>query len=119
MKLISVRDVEQEKQEIEITIRMVAQLGPTDIMYIQFFNIIIRKCLTAMQLEELGRHFYDRHEAIRLEAHRLELWPGFKTTMRHHEHDVLLGVEITHKVLRTDSCLNVMNHFRGGPNPEV
>jgi aubergine-like protein len=117
MTLCSAR--ETDNAMIEITIRLVAELAPTDVMYLQFYNIIVRKCLEAMDLEELGRNYYDRHQAIRIDAHRLELWPGYKTTMRNHENDVLLGVEVTHKVLRTDNCLNVMARLRGTGDSEV
>lgn len=104
---------------MELSIRLVAELAPTDVMYLQIYNIMVRKCLEFMELEELGRHFYDRHQAIKIEAHRLELWPGYKTSMRNHENDVLLGVEITHKVLRTDNCLHVMTRLRGGQDYRV
>ncbi|XP_035708343.1 piwi-like protein Siwi [Folsomia candida] len=101
---------------VELSVRLVASLDPTDVVYLQIYNIIVRKCLEFMELEELGRHFYDRHQAIKIEAHRLELWPGYKTSMRNHERGVLLGVEITHKVLRTDNCLHVMTRLRGEQN---
>ncbi|CAL8115744.1 unnamed protein product [Orchesella dallaii] len=116
MTLYSLQPNSEEK--IELTVRMVAELAPTDGMYLQLFNILVRKCLEGMSLEEMGRHFYDRHQAIRLDAHRLELWPGYITTMRNHENSILLGVEITHKVLRLDSCLQVMNEIRRRSNDE-
>ncbi|XP_035713881.1 piwi-like protein Siwi isoform X2 [Folsomia candida] len=103
----SVRD--SDKSKVEMTIHLVATLTPTDVMYLQVFNILMRKCLEFMELEELGRHFYDRHKAIVINAHRLELWPGYKTSIRNHEYDILLGVELTHKVIRRDTCLHVMD----------
>lgn len=106
-------------ETVEVNIRLVAELGPTDVMYLQIFNIIVRKCLENMQLEEMGRNFYDRHQAIRIEAHHLELWPGYKTSMRNHEHDILLGVEITHKVLRLDNCLHVFHTHMDRPDGRV
>lgn len=110
---------ENSTDKIEMTVRLVAELAPTDVMNLQIFNIIVRKCLEAMQLEEMGRNFFDRHQAQRLDAHRLELWPGYKTTLRNHEHDILLGVEVIHKVLRLDSCLHVMMKHRGKPDGQV
>lgn len=117
MTLCSTRRSDGAK--FELIIRLVSELHPTDVMYLQIYNIMVRKCLDMMELEELGRHFYDRHKAIKIEAHRLELWPGYKTGMRHHEYDVLLGCEITHKVLRTDNCLHVMSQLRGRDNFRV
>ncbi|CAL8124961.1 unnamed protein product, partial [Orchesella dallaii] len=110
MQLYSLHPYSQEK--IELTVRMVAQLAPTDATCLQVYNVFARKCLQGMGLQEVGRNFYDQRQAIRLEGHRLELWPGFITTMRHHENSILLGVEVTHKVLRLDNCLQVINEIR-------
>lgn len=104
---------------VNLTLRLVADLAPTDIMYLQVFNILVRKCLELMGLEEMGRHFYDHRKAIMIEAHHLELWPGFKTSMRNHEQDILLGVEITHKVLRRDNCLDFIRNLRSVGKEEV
>jgi hypothetical protein len=111
MVVCSIREADQSK--VELSIRLVAELAPTDVMYLQIYNIMIRKCLDGMGLEELGRHFYDYRQAIKIPAHRLELWPGYKTSMRNHERNVMLCVDTTHKVLRTDSCLDRMNAIRG------
>ena len=46
------------------------------------------------------------------QSHYLSIWPGYLTTIRHHEDGFLLGVEIIHKVLRRDSALDVMNRIR-------
>jgi aubergine-like protein len=41
--------------------------------------------------------------------HQLELWPGYVTSIRQHENDILMCCEITHKVMRQDSVLNVLS----------
>ena len=44
---------------------------------------------------------------------------GYKTTIRQHENEMLLGVEITHKMLRTDSAWgtisNIQQRYGNGP----
>jgi aubergine-like protein len=42
----------------------------------------------------------------------LNIWPGYVTTIRHHEEGFLLGVEIIHRVLRRDCALDVMQKIR-------
>lgn len=39
----------------------------------------------------------------------MELWPGYQTSIRQHERDVLLCAEITHKVMRTQTLYQIMN----------
>ncbi|ODN03707.1 Protein aubergine [Orchesella cincta] len=97
---------------VELSIRLVAEVAATDCMYLQLLNILVRKCLEAMGLDEINRNFYDSNQAIKLEAHHLQLWPGYKTSIRNHENSILLGVELTHKVLRLDSCLQVINDIQ-------
>lgn len=43
---------------------------------------------------------------------RLELWPGYITSIRQHEEDILVCVEIAHKVMRTETIYDIMNRVR-------
>lgn len=103
---------ETDKDKMQLIIKLVAELAPTDVTYLKFFDILVRKCLQSMELEEMGRHFYDRTRAIRIEPHHLELWPGYKISMRKHDNDIILAVKITHKILRLDNCLQVLSNLR-------
>ena len=40
---------------------------------------------------------------------KLELWPGYITSIRQHERDILLCAEITHKVMRNETLLDVLS----------
>lgn len=46
---------------------------------------------------------------VLIKDHRLELWPGYKTSIRQHEKDILMCVEVTHKVLRDKTASDVLN----------
>jgi aubergine len=47
--------------------------------------------------------------------HEMELWPGYQTSIREHETDILMCTRITHKVMRTDTVLQLlMNMQRSG-----
>ena len=63
-------------EEIETKLRYVGNPQDGSIIYIQVYNLLLRKCLFAMKLEEMGRHFYDPEAAIQIPKERLELWPG-------------------------------------------
>ena len=43
-----------------------------------------------------------------MENHGLELWPGYSTSIRQHEMDILMCAEITHKVMRTETVLDLL-----------
>ena len=53
-----------------------------------------------LQLEEIRRNYFDPKAAVTLAAHKLEIWPGYVTSIRQHEEQILLCCEVSCKVLR-------------------
>ena len=47
-----------------------------------------------------GKYFQN---SVKLANHKLEIWPGYVTSIRQHEDQILLCCEVTCKVLRTDT----------------
>lgn len=45
----------------------------------------------------------------------MELWPGYETSIRQHEREIMLCAEITHKVMRTETVYDILR--RGTQNP--
>lgn len=45
----------------------------------------------------------------------LELWPGYETSIRQHERDILLSTEITHKVMRTETVYDILVNSSQNP----
>lgn len=46
-------------EHIRITIRLVGDVAKGDYQIIQCFNIIVRRCLNQMELQLVGRNYYD------------------------------------------------------------
>lgn len=40
--------------------------------------------------------------------YKLELWPGYITSIRQHEQQILMCAEITHKVMRNETILDIL-----------
>ena len=38
----------------------------------------------------------------------MEIWPGFKTSILQYEDSIMLNVDLSHKVLRTDTVLDIL-----------
>uniref|UniRef100_A0A1B6F8K3 Piwi domain-containing protein n=2 Tax=Cuerna arida TaxID=1464854 RepID=A0A1B6F8K3_9HEMI len=106
MEVFSAR--ESDGSQIRLTIRRVGELTLGDHHYLQFFNILTRKCLTLLKLQMINRDYYDPQAKIAVAEFFLELWPGYKTTIRQHENQVLMMAEIAHKVMRTDNCYHLL-----------
>ena len=101
---------------VVITIKMVGEVMPTDYAYIQFFNIVLRQAMEKMGLSLLRRDYYDPQSATMFPNHKLEVWPGWVTSIRQHEENILLCCEVGNKVLRTDTVLDQITEIlkRGG-----
>ena len=67
---------------VEVTLREVGEVLPTEHHYLQFFNIVLRQCLEKLKLQLLGRNYYDPQAAKILKDFKLELWPGYVTSIR-------------------------------------
>lgn len=39
----------------------------------------------------------------------MELWPGYLTSIRQHENGILMCAEITYKVMRHQTLLDILN----------
>ena len=95
----------REGTVVTLSIRLVEELMPTNWHYTQFFSIVLRKCMEGMQMQLIGRNYYDPGATVQLKQHKLELWPGYVTSIRQHENSMMLCCEISHKVLRMDTVL--------------
>lgn len=45
---------------------------------------------------------------IDIREYRIQLWPGYQTSVRQHERDKLLCAEIAHKVMRTETVYDIL-----------
>lgn len=57
MELLSTR--KSDETHIKIDIRIVGSVAQGDPHYLQFFNIIMRKCMDYLKLQLVGRNFFD------------------------------------------------------------
>ncbi|CAG9813111.1 unnamed protein product [Phaedon cochleariae] len=113
------RVVETEAgEQVRITVRLVGDVAWGDHHYIQLFNIIIRKCLAFMQLQMVGRDYFDPNSKIAIPEYKLELWPGYYTSMRQHEQNILMNADVAFKVMRTDNVYDMLLECRSG-NPRA
>ena len=66
----------------------------------------MKRGMEGLNLQKLGRNYFDS-AAARMETNfHLEVWPGYVTSIRQHENSVLMNAEVVHRVLRSDSILD-------------
>ncbi|XP_077377407.1 piwi-like protein 2 isoform X1 [Festucalex cinctus] len=98
-----------DNEEIIIQIKMTKMLPPSSDICIPLYNVVLRRVMKVIGLKLVGRNHYDPESAIVLGKHRLQVWPGFSTSIKNTDGGLYLCVDVTHKVLRNDSVLDVMN----------
>ncbi|GBP01862.1 Piwi-like protein Siwi, partial [Eumeta japonica] len=90
-------DRKEDGARMRILIKLVGDVSPGDYHYIQIFNIIIRKCFYALNLQLVNRDFFDPQAKVDIHQYKLQVWPGYKTTINQYEDRLLMVAEITHK----------------------
>ncbi|BET00951.1 aubergine [Nesidiocoris tenuis] len=93
---------------IRILIKLTTSLARTDHNYVTFLNNIMRKCMNHMKLELVGRNYFDPAMKNSIPEYRIEIWPGFTTSIRQHEDRILMNVESTSKVVRQETAYDLL-----------
>ncbi|XP_058838219.1 protein aubergine-like [Topomyia yanbarensis] len=105
-------------QEYIIKLRKVGTVDGTNEMAFVIFNLINRKAMSGLKLQLIGRNFYDPEAKITINQYGIELYPGYITSIRQHEQDVLMCAELAHRVMRVDTCYALFRQCQnqGGSN---
>ncbi|KAG9354828.1 hypothetical protein JZ751_001541 [Albula glossodonta] len=84
-------------EKVQITVTLTNELPPTSPVCLQFYNIIFRRVLRMLNMQQIGRHYYS---------------PRFTTTILQYESSIMLSMDVSHKVLRSETVLSVMSRLR-------
>ena len=58
-----------------------------------------------LKLKPIGRQHFDPTRPIEVPQHKIQLWPGYFTSISTNQKGIMLIADVAHKVLRTG------NHF--------
>uniref|UniRef100_A0A1A9VI45 Aubergine n=1 Tax=Glossina austeni TaxID=7395 RepID=A0A1A9VI45_GLOAU len=98
----------REGETILIKLKHVGIVDVTDAQLLQVLNLILRRGMEGLKLQLVGRNFFDPVEKIDVSGFQIQIWPGYQTSIRQHEQDILLCAEIAHKVMRTDTIYQIL-----------
>ncbi|CAH1733066.1 unnamed protein product [Aphis gossypii] len=105
-ELISKRNTDD--QTVIITLKFTSVIENDDYAFIQIFNLLIRHCLSHLKLTLVGKNYYDADAKINIPNHKLQLWPGYETKFGIFDCGLLLRSEISTKVIREDTVLDLL-----------
>ncbi|XP_009955581.1 PREDICTED: piwi-like protein 1, partial [Leptosomus discolor] len=95
-------------EDVKITITLTNELPPNSPTCLQFYNIIFRRLLKMLNLQQIGRNYYNPDDPIIIPNHRLMIWPGFVSSILRYEEGIMLCTDVSHKVLRNETVLDFM-----------
>ncbi|XP_035903682.1 protein aubergine-like [Anopheles stephensi] len=99
----------------KVKIRHVGTVDMTSEKAFMILNLMHRQAMGSLKLLLINRHFFDPEAKITIPQYGLELYPGYVTSIRQHEQDILLCVDVTHRVLRTDTCYKMLQTVQRQP----
>ncbi|XP_066986204.1 piwi-like protein Siwi isoform X2 [Macrobrachium rosenbergii] len=95
-----------------VKIRFIKEIPSSDTQFLQIFSILIRRCYEYLGLTQIGRHYFDSKAEIQNQKYRLAIWPGYISSIRQHEHNILMCSDTIHKFLRLDSIYDIMRKIK-------
>lgn len=104
--VVEAADREDNKFQISIKYTSVIEMNTRESLMV--LNIILRRSMEGLKLQLLGRNFFDPVAKVNAANNTLQLWPGYITSIRQHEKDIMLCAEITHKVMRTETVYDIL-----------
>lgn len=70
---------EEDKAPVEISIKLVQELKFGNAVYLQIFNILVRRCLLHLDLHLVGRDYFDPRSSVSLNLIAIGSWANFIT----------------------------------------
>ncbi|XP_069123522.1 piwi-like protein 1 isoform X1 [Argopecten irradians] len=96
-----------DNADITITIRLTKVVAPE--ACVPLYNIIFRKIMRILEMVEVGRYFYNPKTPSAVPQHKLEVWPGYITSVCENEGGLMLLADASHRVLRTETVLQMLH----------
>ncbi|XP_028269817.1 piwi-like protein 1 [Parambassis ranga] len=99
-------------EKVQITVTLTNELPPTSPVCLQFYNIIFRRILRILNMQQIGRNYYSPNDPLNIPQHKLTIWPGYASTILKYESSIMMCTDVSHKVLRSDTVLDLMINLR-------
>lgn len=115
--ITDIEAVHPENPSVSVTVTIEFLKKPKVEELIPFYNTLLRRAMRELQLVQIKHHYFMPNERIGIPALKLEVWPGYVSKIIELDGGLLLCCEVTHRVLRTSTALEMMrNLFRTDKN---
>uniref|UniRef100_T1JMK8 Piwi domain-containing protein n=1 Tax=Strigamia maritima TaxID=126957 RepID=T1JMK8_STRMM len=105
-------NLKSDNSEVKIKVTFKKQLSSRDPIVLQMLNIQMRRNMMNLNFKLIRGEYYDLQQAAVIQGHKIELIPGFVTSIRQHETSLLMCVDLAFKSIRQDTVLAIIrNHY--------
>ncbi|XP_060081293.1 piwi-like protein 1 [Ylistrum balloti] len=98
----------RDNENIRITIKLTNTFHSTSPQCLHLYNVIFKRILNLIDMQQIGRNYYNMGLAVDITQHKLRVVPGFITSILQYEHKAMLCADISHKIMRIDTVLDMM-----------
>ncbi|KAM9055897.1 LOW QUALITY PROTEIN: piwi-like protein 3 [Megaptera novaeangliae] len=101
-----------KNQPVKITFELSRELQTTSPDCLCYYNILFRRMLEKMDLNQVGCNYYNKSKKTEFYKNRLEIWPGYVTSILPYETGLMLCADVSHKLLRMETAYDLISHTR-------
>ena len=105
-------EAEHDGTKYKIDIEWVQLMEATDKDHLNFLKIFFNSMMRSLRFEQIGPKVFNPAKAHALDAHNVQVWPGFDTRMIMKERGALLSIDVAFRVVRTDTVLDYISQLR-------
>ncbi|XP_077652589.1 piwi-like protein 3 [Urocitellus parryii] len=100
------------RSTVKITLQLSKELPPNHPDCVRYYNVLFRRTLRQMNLKQIGRHYYDYRKKCDILNHRLEVLPGYITSILPYENSLTLCADLSHKLLRLETAYDLIMRLK-------
>ncbi|XP_042240519.1 piwi-like protein Ago3 [Homarus americanus] len=97
----------KENVKIEIVYKKQTELDTS----VHLYNVLFNRIMKILKLAKIGRNYFSPGGAVLIPQHQLEVWPGYVTAVNYQDGGLMLCVDVSHRVLRTQTCYDMMSEL--------
>lgn len=97
-----------DNQKIEVKFKYTCEAHSTSPQFLQIANRLLKKVQMNLDMKQIRDHYFNLSLAVKIQKHKLEVMPGFSTSILTYDSGALLNLDIVHKILRMDTFLDCM-----------
>ena len=95
-------------QTVKVSVLFVKSKEFGDKECIKIYNLLFRRIMASLQMVQSHRNYFLPKESKLIPQHKLEIWPGFVTSVNSYkENGLMLQCDVSSRVLRTETVADI------------